>query len=57
MTKEETEIMLFEEYMDALIDRRTFQQSFPESNPDIEEACVTNARETLITFLKENVKP
>lgn len=53
MTQDETEIMLFEEYIDTLIDRRIFHNQNPESDTTFEDRAVAAAKISLMNFLKE----
>mgnify|MGYP000710482181 CR=1 FL=1 len=53
MCTDPKEIYLFEEYIEAIIDRRTAQQNYPGVPSSIEERNVEEAREALFKYLKE----
>ena len=46
--QDEHQIMLFEEYIDTLIDRRTFHSQSPESDITYEDRAVAAARTVLL---------
>lgn len=51
-TKNDRQVMFFEEYIDALIDRRYAQIQNPEYTASMEERCVQEARKALEESLK-----
>ncbi len=52
-TLKEQQIIFFEEYIDALIDRRVAQIQSPEYNPVMEERIVRETRTTLEQILND----
>lgn len=53
-SKNDQQVMFFEEYIDALIDRRVSQIQNPEYNPAMEERIVRETRMTLEQSLNES---
>lgn len=54
LTKQDKKLLyFFEDYVDALIDRRTFQISSPESDSTFEDKTVAAARSMLLEEIKK----
>ena len=54
LTKEEDhQIMLFEEYIETLVDRRIFHNQFPKSDQTFEDRAVAAARTTFLNEVLE----
>lgn len=49
-----TDIEIFEEYIESLVDRRIFQRDYPESQVDFEDRNVNEARRALLRALNND---